>query len=200
VLVPKETLELIYAAMLNGMDAVEEEDEERTGPAFDAIRALLSQSVVESAQQAHTTRTEAQQEPGNKDLANAVHKAMRRAFNFGQTYWRQAGSESYSQNKKADETEAKFIGLADEITSAVLAAPPQGFKPRELATLNGAKIKGLLDAVTGDLGPDPEVEITLIAHDTPFKSTDGDDMPAGLYFYWTEYPEEGIVMIEEDKQ
>lgn len=53
VAVPRTTLELINAAMnhmgdvLNGMDAVEPEDEDATGPAFEAIRALLSPAAAE---------------------------------------------------------------------------------------------------------------------------------------------------------
>lgn len=47
VIVPRETLEVIYAAMnhmgdvLNNMDAVDEADEDATDAAFEAIRALL---------------------------------------------------------------------------------------------------------------------------------------------------------------
>lgn len=78
--------------------------------------------------------------------------------------------------------------LTDPATGAAHAT-----KPRELATLNGAQLKELLDAVTGD--HDADTEVTLIAYDQPFKSTDGDDMAVGLYFYWTEYPEEGIVPL-----
>lgn len=36
-------------------------------------------------------------------------KALKIAFHYGQVYWEQADSESYSQNKKAAETHAKFL-------------------------------------------------------------------------------------------
>jgi hypothetical protein len=44
--------------------------------------------------------------------------AMRRAYALGQTYWQQADSEFYSQNKKADETTAKFNTLLRETLDA----------------------------------------------------------------------------------
>ena len=36
----------------------------------------------------------------NEDLQDYVSKAMRKAFQLGQTYWAQADSEYFSQNKK----------------------------------------------------------------------------------------------------
>jgi hypothetical protein len=48
-----------------------------------------------------------------ENLADEVSKAMRKAWNLGQTYWSQADSESYSQNKKSDDTAAKFNELVD---------------------------------------------------------------------------------------
>lgn len=54
-------------------------------------------------------------------VVDAVSKALRRAYSLGQTYWQQADSESYSQNKKSDETRAKFDALVDD-TRAMLAA------------------------------------------------------------------------------
>jgi hypothetical protein len=73
------------------------------------------------------------------------------------------------------------------------------FKPRELVTLNGKQLKDLLDYAWPDKddADQADSELTLIAHDTPFKSTEGDEMPAGLYCYCTEYPEEGIILIDE---
>ena len=46
-------------------------------------------------------------------------KLMRRAFNLGQTYWQQADSDSYSQNKKSDATLAAFNALVEEACSAL---------------------------------------------------------------------------------
>ncbi|MFA7278930.1 MAG: hypothetical protein WC100_02440 [Sterolibacterium sp.] len=48
------------------------------------------------------------------DVPDVVSKAMRRAWQLGQTYWRQADSESFSQQKKSDETQHKFEQLIDE--------------------------------------------------------------------------------------
>ena len=48
-----------------------------------------------------------------KQKVKDVPDQLRRAFNLGQTYWQQADSESYSQNKKADVTRAAFNALVD---------------------------------------------------------------------------------------
>ncbi|MBT2300415.1 hypothetical protein J7E70_08045 [Variovorax paradoxus] len=52
-----------------------------------------------------------------------IEKALRRAYSLGQTYWQQADSESYSQNKKSDETAAKFEALVSETVAASPPAP-----------------------------------------------------------------------------
>ena len=59
----------------------------------------------------------------NEDLQDAVSKAMLRAWKLGQTYCQQEDSESYSQNKKADETQKKFDALVDEIREAIANTP-----------------------------------------------------------------------------
>lgn len=55
-----------------------------------------------------------------------VRKALQRAYSLGQTYWQQADSESFSQNRKADETAAKFQALVEEAVACVLATQRQG--------------------------------------------------------------------------
>ena len=47
----------------------------------------------------------------NNDLQDIVIEAMRKSFQFGQTYWQQADSESYSQNAKSDATYQNFIAF-----------------------------------------------------------------------------------------
>lgn len=59
----------------------------------------------------------------NEDIQDLVSKAMRKAWQLGQTYWQQADSESMSQWKKADITQAKFQQLADETRTAIAAQP-----------------------------------------------------------------------------
>jgi hypothetical protein len=49
-----------------------------------------------------------------------VEKALRRAFSLGQTYWQQADSESYTQNRLSDVTREKFEALV-AVTLASLA-------------------------------------------------------------------------------
>lgn len=56
-----------------------------------------------------------------EDRADVVSKALRRAWQLGQTYWQQADSEYTSHHKKADETQAKFQTLVDETRAAILA-------------------------------------------------------------------------------
>lgn len=59
------------------------------------------------------------------DLIDMVCRALGRAWGLGQTYWQQADSESYSQNRKSEETQRKFDALLEETRSALsLPAPP----------------------------------------------------------------------------
>ena len=51
-----------------------------------------------------------------------LEKFMRQAFDLGQTYWQQADSESYKQNKKSFETGNRF-GTLIEAAKAALAKP-----------------------------------------------------------------------------
>ena len=73
-----------------------------------------------------------------------VRKALQRAYSLGQTYWQQADSESFSQNRKADETAAKFQALVEEAVACVLATQRQGegdgWQPIETAPKDGTEI------------------------------------------------------------
>lgn len=51
--------------------------------------------------------------------AGTACKALLRAWHLGQTYWSQADSESYSQNRRSEETHAKFVALVDETRAAI---------------------------------------------------------------------------------
>lgn len=61
-----------------------------------------------------------------EDLQDTVSKALRRAWQLGQTYWQQADSEYTSQHRKADETQGKFDTLVEETRAALSTAaqPP----------------------------------------------------------------------------
>lgn len=61
-----------------------------------------------------------------EDLQDTVSKALRRAWQLGQTYWQQADSEYTSQHRKADETQGKFDALVEETRAALSTAaqPP----------------------------------------------------------------------------
>ena len=56
-----------------------------------------------------------------EDKADVASKALRRAWQLGQTYWQQADSEYTSHHRKADETQAKFQTLVDETRAAILS-------------------------------------------------------------------------------
>jgi len=53
------------------------------------------------------------------DLTDVVGKALKKAWQLGQTYWQQADSDYASQHKKSDETQRKFERLVDDTTSAI---------------------------------------------------------------------------------
>lgn len=55
----------------------------------------------------------------DEDKIDMVSKALRKAWQLGQTYWQQADSDYSSQHKKADETQAKFQQLVDETRAAM---------------------------------------------------------------------------------
>lgn len=66
---------------------------------------------------------------GAVDLTDTVCKALRRAWQLGQTYWQQADSESFAQNKKAETTRAAFVALLDDTRAALAAAPAPAEQP-----------------------------------------------------------------------
>ena len=51
-----------------------------------------------------------------------VEQALKRAYQLGQTYWQQADSDSWTQNKKSDETQVHFNAL---VTKTCEALQPQ---------------------------------------------------------------------------
>jgi hypothetical protein len=65
-------------------------------------------------------------------LGETIRKALTRAWHLGQTYWQQGDSESYSQNRKSDETLATFRAFVDD-TIAALSQPQQPSGWRDIA-------------------------------------------------------------------
>ena len=45
--------------------------------------------------------------------------AMRKAWQLGQAYWKQANSDSYKQNAKSGETQNMFLELVDETRAEI---------------------------------------------------------------------------------
>lgn len=54
-------------------------------------------------------------------LRELLAKAIKRAYHLGQEYWRLADSESYSDNRRSGDTQAKFDALLFETVSVVCA-------------------------------------------------------------------------------
>ncbi len=59
-------------------------------------------------------------------LPELIERALNQAYALGQKYWMQADSESYSQNRKADETDARFKQLRVETLAALPHLRGQG--------------------------------------------------------------------------
>ena len=55
------------------------------------------------------------------DAADVATKAMRKAWQLGQTYWQQADSDSYKQNAKSAITQDSFNDLLDSTAEAIRA-------------------------------------------------------------------------------
>jgi len=103
------------------------------------------------------------------DIADAVSKAMNRAWQLGQTYWQQADSDSYSQNRKSSETQAKFNALVDETRAALLAAPPpltaeqiQDYEEAAVIAASDAPPAAEAAPATGESGAKPDARDWLL--------------------------------------
>jgi hypothetical protein len=55
----------------------------------------------------------------NIELIDTVSKAMRTAWQLGQTYWRQADSDFTSDHRRSDETQRKYDMLVQETIAAI---------------------------------------------------------------------------------
>lgn len=53
------------------------------------------------------------------ETEDIISLALRKAFQQGQTYWQQADSESYVENRRSDLTYTKFCSLQEETVIAV---------------------------------------------------------------------------------
>ena len=87
--------------------------------ALDDPRANLTLTTAEIIWEIKAELAEAKKGKSNEDLQDVVSKGLRNAWHLGQTYWQQADSEYYSQNKRAEETYSKFDALVDETLQAM---------------------------------------------------------------------------------
>lgn len=60
-------------------------------------------------------------ESEHEDIADVVSMALTKAYILGQTYFSQADSESWRMNKKANDTEAEFQNLVDDVRDKILS-------------------------------------------------------------------------------
>ena len=86
--------------------------------ALDALDRAISDDrayIRECKDAAEAIRAHLAAQPAPVPLTDErITKALRRAFDLGQTYWQQADSDSYKQNAKSDETRQKFETLIVE--------------------------------------------------------------------------------------
>ena len=88
-------------------------------------RVMAAQSIglltVPAIRLAHLS--DAQRRADTLQISRAVvEQALKRAYQLGQTYWQQADSDSWTQNKKSDETQVHFNAL---VTKTCEALQPQ---------------------------------------------------------------------------
>ena len=65
---------------------------------------------------------DAEMETRSEDIKDITSKALRKAWQLGQTYWQQVDSEYISRQKKSDATRAKFMELIDDTRKAIDSA------------------------------------------------------------------------------
>lgn len=53
-----------------------------------------------------------------------IEKALNCAFQLGQTYWAQADSESYAENRRSDTTRAAFETLKAQTIAGLASGEP----------------------------------------------------------------------------
>ncbi len=96
-----------------------------------------------------------------------------------------------------------FTRAADAISAQPLPAAPLPQEPagsRMEITINGRQLRDALDAAWPDR-VDPEqgdTELTLFVRKEATIDGYGDPMPAGLWFCWSDYPEEGVCQLDAD--
>jgi hypothetical protein len=70
-------------------------------------------------------------------MSDAISKALKTAFELGKTYWMQADSQSFAEQRRSDETFAKFRALESSTLQALQSGEPS---------------RAMLDAVTHGTG------------------------------------------------
>lgn len=79
------------------------------------------------------------------EAREALKRALQRAFQFGQTYWMQADSESYSENRKAATTHAKYNEFVEQTLEALARPAPEALGAAK-GELSDAELRNALTA------------------------------------------------------
>lgn len=84
----------------------------------------------------------------NNDKHQALRDALNKAFRFGQEYGSQADSESYSENRRSYETQAKFEAMREDIIRTLLADHDRMRDALQyIATLDAGLMSGTPDPI-----------------------------------------------------
>lgn len=99
-------------------------------------------------------------------IEQTLRDALKRAWNLGQTYWQQADSDSYAENRRSDETRNKFQALMED-TIAQMAAPTAAAVPDDMVL---ARCRRTLEIIAVGDSTDPRADADQALQDIGFWS------------------------------
>lgn len=98
------------------------------------------------------------------EIAGKVDEAMQRAFNLGQTYWQQADSQYASDNRKSEETRAKFMQVKAESVEAVQKEGERFLAIfKDVTSVRDQFAKAAMQGYLASYGPDDSVNMERLA-------------------------------------
>ena len=90
---------------------------------------------------------------------------------------------------------ARALSVLDDFERRSPDKPEAEAVSKDLITLTGNQAEAILEAFGGE-----PTMVSIRRMEASKDVEDGSDMPAGLYLYYTEYPEEGVIFLGEDDQ